>query len=159
MSCRAKIIEFQCLNSWRAELDTEHRPLVVTNGCFDVLHAGHVSYLEAARSNGKTLLVGVNDDASVHALKGEGRPFNCECDRVLVVAALQAVTAVCLFSGVSAADFIRAAKPDIYVKGGDYTLESLNVEERVVLEQLGSIVSIIPALHGRSTTNLLKKMC
>jgi rfaE bifunctional protein nucleotidyltransferase chain/domain len=113
---------------------------------------------QAARNLGDVLLIGVNDDASVRQLKGPGRPLNVETDRAAVLAALQSVDAVCIFSEVSAADFLSAAKPDIYVKGGDYTVERLNQEERRLVEQGGGRIEIIPLVAGKSTTALLEKM-
>ena len=97
----------------------------MTNGCFDLLHLGHVTYLETARNLGDALLVGVNSDAAVRGLKGEGSPLNNESDRAAVIAALRAVNYVCIFPDVRATEFLAAAKPDIYVKGGDYTLDTL----------------------------------
>ena len=97
------------------------RKLVVTNGCFDILHLGHVTYLENARNHGDALLLGVNGDIAVTGLKGPGRPVNSETDRAAVLAALQSVDAVCIFTDKTATKFLAAAQPDIYVKGGDYT--------------------------------------
>lgn len=135
-----------------------NRKLVVTNGCFDVLHLGHVSYLEAARNLGDALLVGVNADAAVRELKGPTRPVNSENDRALVLAALGSVAGVCLFTEATATRFLALAQPDIYVKGGDYTLETLNQEERQVVERAGGQIVILPIVPGKSTTALLKKI-
>lgn len=131
--------------------------LVVTNGCFDLLHAGHVTYLETARNHGDSLLVGLNSDESTRKLKGEGRPVNPETDRVLVLAALESVSGVCIFSDKTATRFLAAAQPDVYVKGGDYTLETLNQDERRAVESAGGKIVIIPFLPGKSTTALLGK--
>ena len=114
--------------------------LVVTNGCFDVLHLGHVTYLETARSQGDALLVGVNGDAAVHELKGPDRPVNPEADRAALLAALESVDGVCIFAEATAIRFLTVAEPDIYVKGGDYTLDTLNQEERRSIEQARSSV-------------------
>ena len=130
----------------------------MTNGCFDLLHLGHVTYLEAARDQGDTLLVGVNGDASVRALKGPDRPINPEGDRAAVLAALAAIDAVCIFSELRAVDFLAVAEPDVYVKGGDYTLESLNADERRVVERCGGRIVILPMVPGKSTTGLLQKV-
>lgn len=135
-----------------------NRRLVVTNGCFDVLHLGHVTYLEAARNLGDALLVGVNSDAAVRALKGASRPVNHEYDRALVLAALGSVAGVCLFTEPTATQFLKIAQPDIYVKGGDYTLETLNQEERQAVERNGGEIVILPLVPGKSTTALLKKI-
>lgn len=134
------------------------KKLVVTNGCFDVLHLGHVTYLESARNIGDALLVGVNGDNSAQALKGAGRPVNSENDRAAVLAALGSVDGVCIFAEKTAVRFLERAQPDIYVKGGDYTLETLNQEERRVVEQAGGKITIIPLVPGKSTTALLEKI-
>jgi rfaE bifunctional protein nucleotidyltransferase chain/domain len=134
------------------------RRLVVTNGCFDILHLGHVTYLENARNLGDALLVGLNSDAAVRELKGEGRPVNHEQDRAGVLAALESVDAICVFGEKSAARFLAVARPDIYVKGGDYTLETLNQEERRIVETAGGRIVLVPVVPGRSTTSLLEKI-
>lgn len=131
---------------------------MVTNGCFDILHAGHVHYLETARSQGDLLLVGLNADASVRELKGSGRPINSESDRALVLAALECVSAVCIFPDRRATAFLQLAAPDIYAKGGDYTLETLDQEERSAVEACGGEIVLIPFLDGRSTTGLIRKL-
>ena len=132
--------------------------LVVTNGCFDLLHLGHVTYLEQARNQGDALLVGLNSDASVREIKGAERPLNSEEDRAAVLAALESVDGVCIFSEPSAARFLGAAQPDIYVKGGDYTVETLNAEERRIVEAGGGKVMVLPAVPGKSTTALLRRL-
>jgi rfaE bifunctional protein nucleotidyltransferase chain/domain len=131
---------------------------VVTNGCFDILHAGHINYLEAARALGDVLLVGVTSDAAVAALKGAGRPVNTAADRAAVLAALQSVDAVCVFAERAATNFLREAGPDIYVKGGDYTLDTINQEERRFLEGRGVKIVILGLVPGQSTTALLQKI-
>ncbi len=131
---------------------------MVTNGCFDLLHVGHVTYLEMARSHGDVLLVGVNGDGSVRQLKGPGRPLNTEQDRASVVAALQSVDAVCIFAETAATAFLEAARPDVYIKGGDYTLETLNQDERRLVERIGGKVIVVPCVPGKSTSELLKKV-
>jgi rfaE bifunctional protein nucleotidyltransferase chain/domain len=131
---------------------------VVTNGCFDLLHRGHVTYLEAARAEGDALLVGVNADASVSELKGPQRPVNCESDRAAVLAALESVDGVCIFTDRTALRFLTTVQPDIYAKGGDYTIDTINQEERRLVEQLGGKVVVLPIVPGRSTTALLEKI-
>lgn len=158
MNFREKIIPWDQLPSWRAAQRRSGNKLVVTNGCFDILHPGHVTYLETARSFGDVLLVGLNSDASVRQLKGPGRPVNEEWDRATVLAALESVSAVCLFSDKAAIRFLAAAQPDIYVKGGDYTLETINQDERRVVEQSGGKIHILPIVPGKSTTALLAKL-
>ena len=132
--------------------------LGVTNGCFDLLHLGHVTYLETARSQGDALLVGVNSDDAVRQLKGPDRPVTPEDDRAAVLAALESVDGVCIFAESTATRFLAAAQPDIYVKGGDYTLDTLNQEERRTVERAGGRIVIIPFVPGRSTTATLKKI-
>ncbi len=155
---RQKIISWDKLLEWRAARRASGRKLVVTNGCFDLLHAGHVTYLEGARGCGDALLVGVNGDQSVRELKGPGRPLNGEADRAVVLAALESVDAVCIFAEPTALRFLAIAQPDIYVKGGDYTVQTINQEERQIVEQTGGRIVIIPFVEGKSTTALLKKM-
>lgn len=157
MNFRTKIIPYGDLEAWRGQFRGKKR-LVVTNGCFDLLHLGHVTYLETARNLGDMLLVGVNSDAAVRGLKGEGRPVNTEYDRAAVLAALEAVDAVCIFPDVRATNFLAAAKPDIYAKGGDYTLETLDQTERRTVESAGGKIELIPFVPGKSTTKLLQKL-
>ncbi|HVK57454.1 MAG TPA: adenylyltransferase/cytidyltransferase family protein [Candidatus Kapabacteria bacterium] len=151
------MIPYEDLEAWRGQFRGKKR-LVVTNGCFDLLHLGHVTYLETARNLGDMLLVGVNSDAAVRGLKGEGRPVNTEYDRAAVLAALEAVDAVCIFPDVRATNFLAAAKPDIYAKGGDYTLETLDQTERRTVESAGGKIELIPFVPGKSTTKLLQKL-
>jgi len=154
---RDKIIAWDKLPEWRKAFRATGKKLIVTNGCFDLLHLGHVTYLESARNLGDALLVGVNGDNSAHQLKGNGRPVNSEADRAAVLAALASVDGVCIFADKSAKKFLSAARPDIYVKGGDYTLDTLNQEERRLVESGGGEIVIFPLVPGKSTTALLKK--
>ena len=158
MNFREKILASDDLPAWRAALKTAEKRLVVTNGCFDLLHLGHVVYLEAARNQGDALLVGVNGDASVRVLKGAGRPLNRETDRAAVLAALQAVDGVCIFPETRAVNFLKLAAPDIYVKGGDYTLATIDQEERRAVEGTGGKIVFIPFVPGKSTTSLFEKI-
>lgn len=158
MKFREKIVAWDQLPVWRAALRQSGRKLVVTNGCFDLLHLGHVTYLETARSFGDALLVGLNSDASVRQLKGPERPVNAEADRAAVLAALESVSSVCLFTDKTATRFLAAAQPDVYVKGGDYTLETINQDERRAVEQAGGRIVILPVVLGKSTTALLEKL-
>jgi rfaE bifunctional protein nucleotidyltransferase chain/domain len=158
MNFREKIIPWDELPDWRAAQRTGGRKLVVTNGCFDLLHLGHVTYLETARNQGDALLVGVNSDDAVRQLKGPDRPVIPEYDRAAVLAALESVDGVCIFAGKTATVFLAAAQPDLYVKGGDYTLDTLNQEERRIVEQAGGRIVIVPIVPGKSTTCLLKRI-
>ena len=158
MNSRDKIIPWDRLPEWRAALRASGKRLVVTNGCFDLLHAGHVTYLEAARTRGDALLIGLNGDDSVRQLKGVGRPVNAELDRATVLAALACVDAVCIFKEKTALNFLSRAEPDIYVKGGDYALNTLNQDERRQVERAGGQIVLLPLVPGKSTTALLKKI-
>ena len=158
LNFQLKIVAFEDLVAWRKTLRAERKRLVVTNGCFDLLHVGHITYLEAARNQGDALLVGVNSDVAVRALKGPKRPLNNEQDRAAILAALHCVDAVCIFSDLRATGFLSVAEPDIYVKGGDYTLETLDQAERSAVESGGGRIAIIPFVAGRSTTSLVEKI-
>lgn len=158
MNFRDKIIARDKLPEWRKQIRDAGKKLVVTNGCFDILHLGHVTYLEAARNRGDALLIGVNSDAAVRGLKGAGRPVNSETDRQSILAALQSVDGVYIFSDTTATTFLTAAQPDIYVKGGDYTLETLNQDERRAVESAGGKIILVPFVPGKSTTSLLEKI-
>jgi len=131
--------------------------VVFTNGCFDLLHAGHVAYLEEARTLGDALVVGINTDASVRRLgKGPGRPFVAERDRAAVVASLESVDAVCLFDEDTPADLIEALVPDVLVKGADYDVGE--VVGREVVTAAGGRVALIELVAGRSTTDLVRRI-
>ena len=133
------------------------RPLVFTNGVFDILHRGHASYLAQARALGASLVVGVNSDASVKMLgKGDDRPINSEADRQALLAALESVAMVMLFTEQTPVSLIEKIRPDIYVKGGDYEIDTL-AETRLVKTWGGKAVAI-PFLYERSTTSLLGKI-
>ena len=140
------------------ELRASRKKIVATNGCFDLLHAGHVRYLKAARALGDVLVVGLNGDQSVRELKGTGRPINSENDRAELVAALESVDLVAIFPEMRATRFIELVTPDVYVKGGDYKSETLNPEERASLHKVGSKIEILPFEKGYSTSGLLEKL-
>ena len=133
------------------------RPLVFTNGVFDILHRGHASYLAQARALGASLVVGVNSDASVKMLgKGDDRPINSEADRQALLSALESVDMAVLFAEQTPVDLIEKIRPDIYVKGGDYEIDTL-AETRLVKTWGGKAIAI-PFLYERSTTSLLGKI-
>jgi len=133
------------------------RPLVFTNGVFDILHRGHASYLAQARELGASLVVGVNSDASVKMLgKGDDRPINAEADRQALLAALESVDLVVLFTEQTPVNLIAKIHPDIYVKGGDYEIDSL--EETRLVKTWGGVAVALPFLYERSTTTLLGKI-
>jgi len=133
------------------------RPLVFTNGCFDVLHRGHVTYLAQARALGASLIIGVNSDASVKRQgKGDDRPINSEQDRMMVLAALESVSLVVKFDEDTPLNLILSCRPDVLVKGGDWKIE--NIVGASAVQGWGGAVHSIPFLHERSTTALLKKI-
>ncbi len=150
----AKIIQPKDLLLALAKLP---RPLVFTNGVFDILHRGHASYLAQARQLGASLVVGVNSDASVRLLgKGDDRPINVEADRQALLAALASVDLVVLFEEATPVDLIAQIRPEIYVKGGDYHIDTL--EEARLVKTWGGKAIAIPFLFERSTTNLLRRI-
>lgn len=147
-------MNWQRAKQWRASL--VNRPLVFTNGVFDLLHPGHIHLLLAARQQGDALVVGVNSDASVRRLKGESRPVRSETDRALMLAALTMVDAVVTFEQDTPLELIRALEPDILVKGGDYT-ESTVVGAPEVRARGGRVV-IVPLTPGHSTTATVERL-
>ena len=153
-----KILSTETLPSWREKLRAEGKRLVVTNGCFDLLHPGHVTYLECARNLGDALLIGVTADEGVRQLKGPTRPINTHDDRAAVLAALESVSGVCVFHDLRATNFLKLAQPDIYVKGGDFTAETIPVEERIAVENAGGKFRFLPFVAGKSTTAIVEKI-
>jgi D-beta-D-heptose 7-phosphate kinase/D-beta-D-heptose 1-phosphate adenosyltransferase len=150
------IFDREELRRVRAGLRAEGRRLVFTNGCFDLLHVGHVRYLAAARGLGDALLVAVNSDRSVRALKGRGRPLVGEAERAEVLAALAAVDFVTVFDEESPRALIRELLPDVLVKGGDYALDEIHGREEV--EAAGGRVLALPFVEGASTTSLVERV-
>ena len=150
-----KLVELNQLVKVARELQRTGRKVAFTNGCFDILHPGHACYLQEARSLGDILIVALNSDQSVRQLKGPGRPVVGENERAFVLAALQSVDYIVIFETLRATPVIEAVKPDIYVKGGDYTLETLDSEEWAALEACGAQIALLPAVEGFSTTKLL----
>ena len=133
------------------------RPLVFTNGVFDILHRGHVSYLAAARALGASLVVGLNSDASARSLgKGDDRPLNSELDRACVLCALEAVDGVLLFDEPTPLALLRECRPDVYVKGGDYDIETL--AETALVRGWGGRSLTLPFVPGYSTTALVQRI-
>lgn len=145
------------LEALGAEYASAGKRLVLTNGCFDLLHTGHVRYLEEARRCGDALLVAVNSDDSVRELKGPSRPVNGELDRAEVLAALRCVDHVTIFTGKRVTEVIRLLKPAVYAKGGDYTPETLDRGEKEALDEVGAEIRILQLVPGRSTTAILEK--
>ncbi len=152
MKAKNKILSMRTLKAKLAAARKQGQKIVFTNGCFDILHAGHVSVLEFSRNKGDVLVVGVNSDASVRRLKGPTRPVNTEKDRALVLAALESVSYVCVFEEDTPYNLIKQVRPDVLVKGGDY-----KPSEIVGREFAGKVVRFA-LLKGRSTTGIIKKV-
>jgi D-beta-D-heptose 7-phosphate kinase/D-beta-D-heptose 1-phosphate adenosyltransferase len=148
-----KIMPRESAAAWRRQ---QRGRVVFTNGVFDLLHPGHIDVLVAARGMGSALVVGLNSDASVRRLKGPTRPIRSELERATVVAALEAVDVVVLFGEDTPLDLIRALEPDVLVKGGDYTVETVVGAPDVVAR--GGTVVIVPLTPGQSTTSTMERM-
>lgn len=153
MNLHPKQVLIQDLAAWRKRQSFK---VVATNGCFDILTAGHVECLQEAKKLGVVLIVGLNSDGSVRTLKGEGRPLNPVEDRLLVLAALECVDYVCIFQAAKAVSFLVEAKPHFYVKGSDYSLETLDPSEREVLEKNNTEIRFVPLRKCKSTSELIK---
>lgn len=137
-------------------LRNENKRIVFTNGCFDILHAGHVWYLEQAKALGDVLVLGLNSDDSVRRLKGESRPINNQEDRAIVLDALRAIDVVVVFEEDTPHEIISELLPDVIAKGGDYTPESIVGADVVIAN--GGTVAVIPFVDGKSTTNIVRKI-
>lgn len=153
-----KIYRAETLGWWLRFVRVSYPNIVFTNGCFDILHEGHVRFLEQARALGDVLVVAVNSDASVKALKGEGRPIHNEQSRVRVMASLEAVDAVVLMPEVRNMEMLRLVRPRIWAKGGDYTVDTLDADERAVASEVGAQIKILPLTHGHSTTSTIDRI-
>ena len=140
-----------------SSLKQQGKTIVTTNGCFDLLHTGHISYLSEAATFGDVLIVGINSDMSVQKLKGPGRPVQKEKDRAYIIGSLKMVDFTFVFSESDPREFLGILKPDVHVKGGDYTPESL--PEREVVEANGGKIAIVSFIDGYSTSSIVKKIC
>ena len=150
-----KIINKKVIEKTIEKLKKENKNIVFTNGCFDILHVGHVRYLKESSKFGDVLIVGLNSDSSVKKLKGETRPINNENDRAEILCALNFVDYVIIFDEDTPEKLLDAIKPDIYTKGADYTIDTLP-EAKTVLKN-GGKVEFINLVQGKSTTNIIKK--
>ncbi|MCS7204915.1 MAG: D-glycero-beta-D-manno-heptose 1-phosphate adenylyltransferase [Leptospiraceae bacterium] len=139
-----------------SSLKNQNQRIVFTNGCFDILHRGHVYYLAKAKELGDILIIGINSDESVRRLKGQNRPINTLQDRMFLLASLEFVDYVTFFSEETPIELIKVIQPHIHVKGGDYQKEQL--PETPIVEQYGGNVKIIPYVKGYSTTNIITRM-
>jgi rfaE bifunctional protein nucleotidyltransferase chain/domain len=154
----AKLLTLDAAVARRTQLRAAAKTVVLTNGVFDLLHTGHLYFLQKARALGDVLFIALNADASVRTLKGPLRPVQNEAQRAYALAALACVDAVFVFSTPRLDAEIRALRPDIYCKAGDYTLERFDPGERTALEKTGAKIEILPFLPGFSTTNLIAKI-
>ncbi len=153
-----KIVDFNELRKITGDLKRKNRRTVWTNGCFDIFHLGHKRYLEEARKQGDVLIVGVDSDDSVKRLKGPGRPVNSENDRAEILAGMGFIDYVTIFPYGSVENYLRSLKPDVYVKGGDYTIDTINQQERRIIESYGGKIILIPKVEGKSTTTTIEKI-
>jgi rfaE bifunctional protein nucleotidyltransferase chain/domain len=144
--------------AWRERLHAARQRVVLTNGIFDLLHTGHLYYLKQARALGDALIIALNSDASTRALKGPQRPVQSEEQRAYALGALACVDAVTIFREPRLTAEIRALRPDVYCKAGDYTLDKLDPGERGALEAVGARIEFMPFLPGFSTTKLIEKI-
>jgi rfaE bifunctional protein nucleotidyltransferase chain/domain len=150
------VIDQELLKKIVVELKDQDKKIVFTNGCFDILHSGHVDYLSKAKQLGDYLIIGLNTDGSVRRLKGSERPINHQADRAIVLSALKSVDFVCYFEEDTPLELIELLIPNYLVKGGDYTVETV-VGADFVIEN-GGEVFLIPLVEGKSTTSIIKKM-
>ncbi len=154
----AKLTTLDTFAPERERLREQSLRLVLTNGCFDLLHPGHVSFLQQARALGDRLVVALNSDSSVRALKGPSRPIYNETERAFALAALSCVDHLVLFSTPHLVAEIRMLGPEVYTKAGDYTLDTLHAREREALQEIGARIVFLPFLAGYSTSNLLRRI-
>ena len=143
---------------WRENLRKENKKLVVTNGCFDIVHRGHITYLINARKQGDSLLLAVNSDNSVKALKGPSRPVINENDRSFILSCFPFIDALVIFDTPRCDNLLKEIKPDIYVKGADYNLNTMDQGEREILESVGSEIRFISFVDGYSSSNIISKI-
>jgi rfaE bifunctional protein nucleotidyltransferase chain/domain len=154
----AAVLSFDEVLAHRKTAAQAGRRIVLTNGCFDLLHRGHVTYLEQSAQMGDLLIVAVNSDASVRELKGPSRPLNHEQDRAFLIASLRCVNFAFIFRGPRLDAEIAALRPDVYTKAGDYTLETMDAGERSALLAAGTEIRFMPFVAGHSTTVMLDRM-
>ncbi len=149
----SRLLDLSEANQVCAKLKAEGKTLVATNGCFDILHIGHSRYLSQSKALADILIVGLNSDTSVRKLKGNTRPIHSQEDRAELLLALRAVDYVVIFEEDDASEFLKAVKPDIYTKGGDYSIEAL--PEAELAKSLGTNIVLVDKINTRSTTEIL----
>ena len=153
---REKIVSIDEIEKISKSAGKKRRTIVTSNGCFDILHTGHVEYLEEASSLGDILIIGINSDSSVKKIKGKDRPVNSENDRASIVASLGFVDYCVIFNEDTPVELLNKIRPDIHVKGGDYRADEI-IEKKIV-EENGGIIKILPLVRGYSTTGLLDRL-
>lgn len=153
-----KLVSLGQLKRLVAQFRSNGKRIAWTNGCFDIIHAGHVDYLERSKAYGDVLVVGLNSDASVKQLKGELRPIFGEQDRAKVLCALSAVDLVIIFQDKSPIKIIEQLLPDFYIKGGDYTIDTIDQAERKVVEGYGGQIVLLPMISGVSSSIIVEKI-
>ena len=158
MNFSDKILTAESLFDWRDNLKRKGQRLAATNGCFDILHTDHINYLQAARNAADALIVGINSDRSVKELKGPTRPIQNENDRAAIIAALQSVDGVYIFDELRATKFLELTQPDLYVKGGDYSLEELPEEERQIISKIGAELKVLGLVSGKSSSDIADRI-
>ena len=151
-----KVVDRASLGRLVDERRARGETIVLTNGCFDIIHIGHLRYLEQARAEGDVLVVGINSDRSVRALKGPGRPVIPEIDRAEVLAHLSTVDYVCVFDEDTCEALIELVRPHVYVKGAGQAVET--IAEAPLVQRLGARIVIMPMVHGRSTTSIVERV-
>ena len=153
-----KLVTLEKLTELFDQARSKRKRIAWTNGCFDIIHAGHVDYLERSKAFGDSLVVGLNSDASVKKLKGDFRPIFSELDRAKVLCSIVYVDYVVLFSDKSPIKMIQMLKPDYYIKGGDYTIDTIDQDERKVVEGYGGEIVLLPMVEGVSSSIIVEKI-
>ncbi len=153
-----KLVDLAQLSTIIADLRSAGQRVVFTNGCFDIIHPGHILHLQQARQEGDVLVVAINSDESVRRLKGPDRPVFSEQERAMMLTALEPVDYIVIFDTLRVTGLIGAVKPDTYIKGGDYTIDTLIPEERQALEDCGAQIVILPEIGSFSTTGIIERV-
>jgi len=153
-----KLVTKEELHTIIKNLRNQGKKIAWTNGCFDFMHAGHVDYLQKSKSYGDALVVGMNSDASVKKLKGDLRPICSQQERALVLSALIYVDYILIFEDKSPVNIIQEFKPDYYIKGGDYTIDTIDQTERRVVQAFGGEIVLLPEVEGISTSSIIEKI-
>lgn len=154
----SKLVTLDAFSKIIAENRSRNKKIVWTNGCFDILHVGHVEYLAGAKQLGDVLVVGLNSDPSVRQLKGADRPLFNQTERAKVLNAIEFVDYILIFEDPSPLNLLRYLQPDFYVKGGDYNIETIHQDERRCIENYGGEIVILPMIKGASTSKIIEKI-